>query len=50
MNAALPQAETSEPAPIARWEITEGRDAEFQRLLTLLFGPRAAKQTEPGNG
>lgn len=53
MTADTPQLgapELSDAVTTAVWEITEGREAEYQRLLILLFGPRAAQQTDPGNG
>ncbi|MET7477633.1 hypothetical protein ABZT17_25145 [Streptomyces sp. NPDC005648] len=49
MSVDAPQLEAPEPVD-ASWEIAEGRDAEHRRLLILLFGSRAPKQPEPGNG
>jgi hypothetical protein len=51
MSADLVQLEApklSEAVTMAVWEISEGRAAEYQRLLILLFGPRP-QQPEPGN-
>ncbi|MFD7998480.1 hypothetical protein [Streptomyces mirabilis] len=52
MNADTPQLEApelSDAQTTTVWEVSEGREAEYRRLLRLLFGPRA-RQTEPGNG
>ncbi|GGN30455.1 hypothetical protein [Streptomyces fuscichromogenes] len=50
MNAALPEAETPEPKPAVRWEAHEHRDAEYARLLIMLFGPKVTECLDPGNG
>ncbi|MCX4612109.1 hypothetical protein [Streptomyces mirabilis] len=52
MNADTPQLEApelSDAVTTAVWEVSEGREAEYRRLLMLLFGPRA-QQTEPEHG
>ncbi|WP_405844622.1 hypothetical protein [Streptomyces sp. NBC_01518] len=52
MSAEAPQLEAPElgdAVTTAVWEISDGRAAEYQRLLILLFGPRG-EQPKPGNG
>ncbi len=44
----LEAPELSDTVTTAVWEISEGRAAEYRRLLILLFGPRP-QQPEPGN-
>ena len=45
----LEAPELNNAVTTAVWEISEGRHAEYRRLLILLFGPRG-EQPEPEYG